>query len=99
MRNSKAVRTKTTLLLGPKASGKTQTLVQGILRAAETGLQREGGRNNDERRTGNLVATAVSHSSVEAIRNIVMQKRPLGCMQCEVTTFDGLCHRLASDLG
>ncbi len=98
MRNSKAVRTKTKLLLGLKASGKTQTLVQGILRAAETGLQREGGRNNDER-TGNLVATAVSHSSVEAIRNIVLQKRPLGCMRCEVTTFDGLCHRLANDLG
>ncbi len=98
MRNTKGIRRKTKLILGLKTSGKTQTLVQGLLRAAETDLWREGGQNNGERK-GGLVATAVSHSSVEAIRNIVLQKRPLGCVRCEVTTFDGLCHRLANDLG
>ncbi len=101
MRNSNSIRTNTKLLLGLKASGRTQTLVQGLLRAAETDLRRERGWNNNnvEREGGGLVATAVSRSSVEAIRNIVLLKRPLGCMKCEVATFDGFCHRLANDLG
>ncbi len=101
MQNSNGIRTNTKLLLGLKASGKTQTLVQGLLRAAETDLRREGGRNsnNVERKGGSLVATAVSRSSVEAIHDIVLLNRPLGCMQCEVTTFDGFCHRLANNLG